>query len=156
MGLWDGIEDAELFERGVYLKPGFIGTVEVERTIVKRTRAIGDAFIVEMRVIETNMPKDEDHPVGQKVSWFQKLADKDIAFPAIKAWAAACAGYKMSQKDEIDEDVSPVLKDMMELATDKPDANDFIGIRLHVETVQIKTKNNKDFTRHNWDPISLH
>ena len=153
MGLWDGIEDAELFERGVYLKPKFIGTVEVERTIVKATRAKGDAFIVEMRVIDTNMP--EDHPVGQKVSWYQALKDKDIAFPAIKAWAAACAGYKTTQKDEIDEEVSPVLKDMMVLATDKPDANDFIGIQLHVETVLIKTKKDTDFTRHNWEPIVL-
>lgn len=152
MGLWDGIEDAELFERGVYLKPNFVGMVEVERTILKRTRAIGDAFIVEMRVIETNMP--EEHPVGQKVSWFQKLADKDVAFPAIKAWAAACAGYKMTQKDAIEEEVSPVLKEMMELATDKPDANDFIGIQLHVETVQVKTRADKDFTRHNWEPVA--
>jgi hypothetical protein len=151
MGLWDGIEDAELFERGVYLKGGFIGTVEIERTLVKHTRSSGDAFIVEMRVIKSNM---DEHPVGQKVSWFQKLQDKDVALPAIKEWAAACAGYQVTQKEEIKTEVDPVLKEMMEIATDNPDDNDFTGIRLHVETNQILTKNNREFTRHNWAPLA--
>ena len=153
MGLWSGIADAELFERGKYLSANFIGEVEVEKTLVKTTRAIGDAFIVEMRVIETNMP--DEHPVGQKVSWFQKLQDKDVAFPSIKAWAAACAGFHPNQKDEIEEEIEPLLEEMMEEATDKPDDNDFVGIRLHVETFKILTKNGRDFTRHNWEPSRL-
>ena len=149
MGVWDGIEDAETFERGNYVKGGFIGVVEIKKTIVKQTRASGPAFIVEMEVIETNM---EEHPVGQKVTWFQKLTDKDVAFPSVAEWAAAVAGLDPNNKEVVKTEVSPVLKEAMDHATNNPSDNDFIGQKVRLQTDQIKTKNDRDFTRYTWQP----
>lgn len=150
MGIWDGIEDAEIFDRGNYVKPGFRGEVEIKRTLAKNTRQTGLAFICEMQVLKTNMP--DQHPVGQKVTWFVKLANKDTAFPNIAAWAAACAGYEPHDRDAVKNNVMPVLKDLMEYATDNPDENDFVGQKVKLETVATLTKDKRDFTRYDFAP----
>lgn len=151
MGLWDGIDNAEIYERGNYVKSGFSGVVKIMKTLAKDTRATGVAFIVEMEVIETNMPGE--HPIGSKVTWFQKMADKNVAFPAVAAWAAACVGFDTSQKEQIKSEVMPVLKDLMNAATDKPEENDFVGTLLRLDTIMVKTKEKKlDFTRYDFKP----
>lgn len=150
MGLFDGINEAEIFERGRFLPDNFRGVLEVKRTIAKETIRSGIGFIVEFEVIETNMP--DQSPVGSKATWFQKMSDKTVAFPAIKAWAAACAGYEIHQKDDIEQEIAPHLADVLTHATDNPADNDFVGCLVRVETEQIKTRNDRDFTRHNWRP----
>lgn len=152
MGLWDGIESAEIFERGNYIKPGFKGVVEIMRTIGKETRASGLAFIVELKIVQTNM--SEEHPVGQKGTWFQKMTDRTVAFPAVAAWAAACAGYEPHQKDAIKAEVMPHLRETMKHATDNPSNNTFIGCKLRLETVQLTTKKEQEFTRYDFGPYS--
>jgi len=152
MGLWDGIENAEIFERGNYIKPGFNGVVEIMRTIGKETRASGLAFIVELKIVQTNMP--DDHPVGQKGTWFQKMTDRAVAFPAVAAWAAACAGYEPHEKERIKQDVMPHLRETMKHATDNPGDNDFIGAKLRLVTVGITTKKDADFTRYDFAPFN--
>lgn len=149
--IWDGIEDAEIFERGNYVKPGFDGIVEMRRTIAKSTLKTGLAFIVEMRALESNLT---DHPVGSKLTWFQKMTDKTVAFPAVKAWVAACLGLEAHQKEEIERDVSPHVKELMKQATDNPDANDFVGIKLRLRTTQVKTQKGLDFTRYDFSPTA--
>jgi hypothetical protein len=149
--LWEGISRTQIFDRGRYVKPNFSGKVKVVRTLAKLTRAQGMAFIVELEVLESNLP--DEHPVGSKVTWFQKLIDKDIAFPAIAAWAAACAGYELHQKDDIKEKLMPHLQDIMTEATDNPDNNAFVNSKLHLETTPVKTKkDNRDFTRYDFSP----
>jgi hypothetical protein len=150
MGIWDGIEDAEIFDRGNYVKPGFHGTVEVKKTIAKNTRQSGLAFICEMVVLTTNMP--EAHPIGQKVTWFVKLANKDTAFPNVAAWAAACAGFDPHDRENVKTNVMPLLKDLMNHATDNPDDNEFVGQKLKLETVATLTKDKRDFTRYDFMP----
>lgn len=152
MGMFEGIEDAEIFERGKYVKGGFRGVVEVTKTIAKQTLKSGVAFIVELRVVETNMPAD--HPIGSKATWFQKMTDKTVAFPAIKEWAAALAGYEKHEKDEIDEEVAPHLAKTLDNATENPTDNDFVGCLVRLETEQIKTRNERDFTRYDWSPYN--
>lgn len=150
MGLWDGIENAEIFDRGNYFKPGFIGVVKILKTLAKETRNSGLAFIVEMEVVESNNPDD---PPGKKKTWYQSLVKKDVAFPAVAAWAAACVGYDPSQKEILKAEVFPVLKDLMSAATDSPEKNDFIGLLVRLETEKTITKEKKqDFTRHNFAP----
>lgn len=156
--IWDGIEQAEIYERGRYVEPNFVGLVCITKTEYKVTRAKGTAFIVEMEVEETNL---EAHPVGSKISWYQSLNDKDIAFSAILEWAAACVGIRKHQKEEIAalKKVDPttgrsVIKDVMKEATDKPTDNDFIGTKLRLQTVQTKTKKNTDFTRYEFAPAA--
>jgi len=153
MGLWDGIEETEIYERGNFVKANFAGVAKIKKTLTKSTRSVGLAFIVEMEVLETNMP--DHHPVGQKVTWFQKLTDKDIAFPAVAEWAAAVAGLDPTDKQAVTREVMPVLKDMMEHATANPTDNDFINQKVGLETVLVMTKNNREFTRHTWHPIAV-
>lgn len=150
--IWDGIESAEIYERGNYVKPGFVGIVEVVRTIAKDTLKSGKAFIVEMRVLETNLP---EHPVGSKVTWYQGMNNKLTAFPAIKIWAAACVGYEAYQKADIEREVSPVIRELMKISTDNPDKNDFVGTKLILRTTQTKTKEKGlDFTVYDFHPCA--
>lgn len=150
--LWKGIGQAKIFERGNYVKGGFKGLVRVKRTIAKPTRGSGIAFIVEMEVVTTNVP--EKHPVGTKVTWFQKMIDLDIAFPAIKAWAAACVGLGIHQKVQIEQTLGgEVLEELMAHATDNEDNNEFINILLGLETTDVKTKTGGDFTRYDFSPV---
>lgn len=150
MSIWDGLENTETYERGNYMKPGFIGVVEITKTILKETRAVGPAFIAEMKVVKSNM---DEHPPGQKVSWFQKLTDKDIAFPSIAEWAAAVGGVDPANKEAVKQLIAEELKQVMEEATDNPQDNAFIGQQVALETVQVTTKNDRLFTRHNWSPV---
>lgn len=160
MGMFDGINEAPVFDKGNYLPPGFIGIVEVVRTIGKNTQRSGPAFIVEMEIVEVFESGDEDHElspvkVGQKRTWFQKMSDKSVALPAVKAWAAACLGFSTTQKAEIEEEVSPELEDTLEYACDNEDDNPFVGIRLKLSTCNIITQKNKqNFTRYDFEPYS--
>lgn len=150
MGLFSGIRDAELFERGKFLKPSFYGTLLIKRTIAKETMRSGLAFIVEFEVVSTNMP--DEHPVGSKVSWFQKMTDKTVAFPSIKAFAAAVAGYEIHQKDQIEEEVAPALEELLDAAVENETDNDLVGLCVNVQTEHTKTQRGLDFTRHLWMP----
>lgn len=169
MGLFDGINEAELFERGRYLPPGFRGVLEVKRTIAKETVRSGIGFIVEFEVVRVdrpgqgyndgdaanNVPRHELAPVvrGEKRTWFQKMGDKTVAFPSIKAWAAAMSGYASHEKEAIENEVAPHLEGVLTHATDNPADNDFVGCRVEVETIAHKTKKSgSDFTIHNWIP----
>jgi len=167
MGLFTGIEDADLFQRGKFLTPDFVGVLEVRKTVAFQTRSHGMAFIVEFEILESNKPEGttrtiqvdgaekvvaDAFPVGTKATWFQKLSDKDIAFPAIKAFVAVLSGYTLDQKDKIDEELSPELADLLDTCTETPDDNPLVGLRINVTTTGVVTKNNRDFTRHDWDP----
>jgi hypothetical protein len=150
--LWDGIDRAEIFERGRYFKPNFEGIVQVKKTVVRDTFKSGVAFIVEVEVMWTNMP--EDHPIGSKGTWFQGLSkNKATAFGNIAKWIAACAGYFSSQKAEIDEKVRPHMTEMMVYATNNPDRNHFTSIYLNLRTYLIKTREKgEDFTVYDFEP----
>jgi len=152
--MWDGIEKAQLFERGRFMSDGFKGKVEVKKTIAKQTRRSGLGFIVEFVIRETNMP--EKHAVGSKASWFQKMIDPSVAFPAVAAWAAAMNGYDPnSQKEKIEAEVMPILRQLMTVATDNPDnpeVNPFLGMWVALECWQKKTQNDRDFTVYNFYP----
>ena len=149
--LWDGLEDAEIFERGKYMEPNFIGVVEMKKTMAKETLKNGMAFIVEMEVIETNMP--DKHPEGQKVTWYQGLKDKTVAFPSIAEWVSACLGISKGDKAKLKE-VQPLLPDAMKEATDNPEDNPFIGVQLKLSTFMVKTKKGGDFTVYDFEPLA--
>jgi len=167
MGLFDGIGNAEIYERGKYMPPGFRGVVEIKKTIGKVTRASGVAFIVEVKVITVDRPGDKvlaedkvtwvEHDlgpvrVGEKRTWYQSMNDKDIAFGAIMAWAAACACLEAGQKEEIEKEIAPTLEDDLEHATNNPADNDYIEGLVYLQTEYHKTQKGKDFTRYDWSP----
>ena len=150
--IFQGINDAEIFERGKYLEGGFRGRLECVRTLNKETRQSGTGFIVEFKVLESNMP--DEHPVGSKCTWFQSLKNKTVAFPSIKEWAAAMAGYASHDVDGIEAEVAPHLADTLMQAVENETDNVFTGCAVRVETTMIKTRNDRDFTRHVWSPAS--
>lgn len=159
MGLFDGIEKAEIFERGRYFPPDFRGVVEVKKTIAKDSIKSGLGFIVELEVVEVERPGKADHElspvtVGEKRTWWQGMKDKTVAFPSIKEFVAALSGFERHEKKAIEESVSPVLSGVLDHATENPDANDLVGCRLRLETSHKLTKNKSDFTIHTWGPYT--
>lgn len=146
---WSEINDAEIFERGNYIDGGFNGVVEIVKTIVKQTQRSGVGFIVEMRVVEGNL---EGYEPGKKVTWFQSLKDRKIAFPAIKEWAAATAGINPHNKRAVEDSLGDCLAELMSHAEDSPEDNAFVGQLVHLETYMKKTQKGLDFTVHVWSP----
>jgi hypothetical protein len=159
--VWDGIEKANVYERGRFFEAGFNGIVRVSKTIYKQTRAKGVAFIVELDVEETNMP--DQHPVGSKGSWYQSMNDKDVAFSAVLEWVAACLEIGKHQKEEIEqlktgkneETGKLVLIELLDHAINAPDTNEFVGTRLRLSTRMRKTKANTDFTVYDFTPFAV-
>lgn len=149
MGLFDGIEEAEIFERGRFLPPGFVGVLEVKRTLAKDSIKSGVGFIVEFKVIESNL---ETVSVDSKATWWQGMKDRTVAFPSIKEFIAVLSGFERHQKKEIEAEVSPSIRSVLDHATKHPDDNDLIGCRICVETANKRTKNDRDFTMHLWSP----
>lgn len=151
MGLWSGLAKANMFEKGRYMKPDFSGIVEVRRTLVNEGRK-HDAFIVEFLIVTTNM--EEEHPVGEKFTWYQKLTDKDTAFSAIKQWCAAMSGIHAHEKARIKDDLEPIIEEIMDEATENETDNMFIGLQVKLVTVQTTTRDGGPFTRYDWIPSS--
>lgn len=154
---WSGIEKAQTFERGKFMPGGFRGLLRVKRTIYKRTIRSGEAFIVEFEVVSVDNPGDPEsdkYPVevGEKRTWYQKMVDLNVGLPAVKAWAAAMAGYELHQKDLIEQEVSPHLEDMMEHACQNPADNSFTDLLVYCETAQIETQSGGEFTRYDFHP----
>lgn len=147
MSMFDGIEDAEVFERGVYFNGGFDGVVEITKTVQNRSRKGEDAFIVEMKIVEGGNDTDK---IGMKRSWYVKVNDSFLG--NLKAWAAAVLGYETSDKDGIAKDIAPSLSRWLEKAVNSPEKNAFIGRQVKLTTVPITTKEGRPFTRHDWAP----
>lgn len=157
MGLFDGIGDAELYERGQWFPPGFRGTLAVKRTLAKESVKSGIGFLVEFEVVEVRNAGTDGHEnspvvVGEKRTWWQGMSDKTVAFPAIKEFAAAVAGYPLSDKAGIEADVAPYLSDTLNQATAEPADNDFVGMWVELQTSHKLTKKKNDFTVHMWAP----
>ena len=147
---FEGIEDADIFERGNYLPPDGTYGLKVIRMLVKGTRKAGPAFIAEMEVLHSTHEKVEP---GTKRSWFQKLTDKDVAYPAIMEYMGALLGYSPDDKDEW-EGFKKNLRQIMNEAGNfdgKPEDHPMHGETVKVSTWQKTTQNDKEFTVHDWE-----
>lgn len=149
MGLFAGIEKAQISQRGKYLPANFVGTLAIKRVLHRDTMKGGQAFIVEFEVVSSNI---DTTPVGGDVSWYQAL-DKLGADSAIKLFAAACAGYHRSQAQEIETEVAPGLDEMLTDCCKSPDDNALSGVTVDVKTWMKKTQKGLDFTQHDWSPV---
>ena len=148
MGVFDGLRNAKVFERGVFISKAGSFKVRVDKILTKDTRKSGNCFIVEQTVLETSCA---DYPVGSKVTWLQKLTDKDVAFSALKPFFYACLGLRYPEdKVKIEATVDPVLE---QLADDAEKNGTLNGKVLNLQTSMIVTKEKKqNFTVHNWTP----
>jgi hypothetical protein len=163
--LFAGLRDAKTFERGTFLKPGQYD-VRVKRAIFKKTRAKGDAFILEFVIERSNyeeakkkaiaafgatpfsmqdLEKTLPNQTGSTASWFQSLQDIDIGFGALKSFAASILGQRPEDPEFIE-----AVEGFMNSVVNEGVIN---GVLIPVEALAIKTKENKDFTLHKWGQI---
>jgi len=141
-----GTAEAELSERGIYLTAGGTYLLEVKKTIFKTTRKSGDAFIVEFRVVESDMPQ---HRPGSRATWFQSLRDRSVALPSIKAFMLAL--FQIESGDLETPEVQGFLATLDETLMEACETETmFEGHRVRVSTEAVVTKKGLDFTRHNW------
>ncbi len=150
--LWSGLKDAQTFDRGTYLKPGAY-TLKIVNCLTKQTQKSGEGFIVEFEVLESSCP---DHPVGSKASWFQSLKNVQVAFGAIKEFLAAVYGYPLNTapgKAKFEAEMSPNIEAYAAAASDG--RNHLAGQIVKVQTEQVKTQKQTDFTRHTWIPYQI-
>lgn len=153
MGLWDGLDTAQTYDRGTFLKPGRY-TLKIKNCIDKMTVKSGQAFIVEFEVVETSDPAN--HPVGSTCSWFQKMSNRQVALGAVKEFMAAVYGYPLGDpnyKARFEREVAPQL---VAIATAATTSNSLAGQVVKVETSMVTTQpkpgqpQGSPFTRHNW------
>lgn len=148
MGLWDGIQNAQIFDKGSFFGEGMYD-VEILRCLTKQTQRSGLAFIAECRVINSNNPGD---PIGQTRTWFQSMKNLSVAHSAIKEFAAAVLGFDpKTEKQRIDAELGQKLPAILDGVTGQQNA--FAGRVVHLETFITKTREKgTDFTVHRWSP----
>lgn len=144
MGLFDGLQEAETFERGAFLQPGY-HSLQLVRCLAKNTRKSGVGFIAEFEVLASTNP---NHVPGSKATWFQKMLDKNVAFPALKSFLIGVLGLRSD--DPALADVR--FPDLAEWATSH--ANPLGGMVVSCNATMIKTvAKNEDFTRCDFEPF---
>lgn len=149
MGLWDGLDKAEVFERGTFMKPGNF-VLRIKNCIDKTTRKSGRAFIVEFEVLQSSAP---EHPVGTTTTWFQKMADLNVALGAVKEFMAAVYQKdlrNLTEKADFEKNIAPSLPSIADAATSR---NALQGHVVGCEVTMIKTQKGLDFSKHSWTPV---
>ena len=163
--LFAGLRDAKTFERGTWLKEGNY-EVRVKRAIFKKTRAKGDAFILEVSVEKSDYEEKKKKAIAAfgatpfsmqelektlpnqpatTASWYQSMKDIDIGFGALKSFAASLLGQKPDNPEFI-EGVEGFMNDVVNEGT-------INGMLIPVEVVMVKTKSDGDFSLHKWGQI---
>jgi hypothetical protein len=163
--LFAGLRDAKTFERGTWLKAGTY-EVRVKRALCKKTRAKGDAFILEFTIEKSDYEAKKKQAVGAfngqpfdmaalektlpnqpgtTASWYQSLKDIDIGFGALKSFAASI----LAQKPE-DPEFIEAVEGFMNSIVNEGAIN---GMLIPVEVVTVKTKKDEDFSLHKWGQI---
>ena len=138
MGLFGNIATATYSEGGVYLVPG-VYRLEILSIISKRTRAQKDAFIVELKVLEST---STERLPGSTCAWMVMITPDSPALGNIKQFLATVIGCEMSQ---IDERVAEAA-----VAQQQP----LKGHIVRAAAVNIMTKKNQPFTKVKWLPDS--
>lgn len=138
-GKYGGLGDARANQGGLYMLPG-VYEVKVLKVTDMESRKGDDLFIVELEIVESD--NDARRP-GMKPSWVVNLK-QDAALGNIKGFIAAAMGM-----DPSDESVSSdEWEDAVETAVSKE--NPLAGTMMHLECVNIKTREGGDFTLHRW------
>lgn len=156
MGSFKGLANAAVFDRGMYIQPGFSGQLRIEKCLVKKSRKSGDLFTVEFTVVKGNDLRDaqgrEIHPNGTKVTWQQSLRDPDVAFGSLKLFTYAVLGLVWNKdKAKIVKEVDPKLEKILDDASG--DDNTLAGEEVCVHTYSKLTKEKQQaFTCHEWSP----
>ncbi len=157
--LWEGsgLKEAQTFDRGTFLQEGSY-TLKIEKVLSKDTVKSGNAFIVEFTVVASNK---QEHPIGQRVTWFQKTQNKMVAFGAIKEWVAAVMGYDLktpASKMKFDAECVPQIEAIVTAAEATGYLNGQI-VKCQVDKVMTQptpqSPQGNPFSRHTWIPNAV-
>lgn len=142
MSLFDGIEDAQVGQGGVYFLPGKY-LVKVLKCITLKSRKREDLFIVECEILESDVPERKP---GTKASWIVNFK-QDAALGNIKGFIAAANGIDPGNESAVNEQVN---MDICEYVVS--DENPLAGTPVGLVCVNKKTRAGSDFTLHMWEP----
>ncbi len=160
--MFEGMTNAPIFGRGTYMGPGTF-RVAIKKAFYKRSYKGLDLFICEFEILETN---NEMHPVGSSGSWTPKIAlpntfgdIKSLIFSAlgqdgrtvkdndshifVTRLARALCGSETA-KQELAETLAGLEVESAEALV--------LGKEVGLVTEQVKTKEQRDFTRYTWSP----
>lgn len=142
MSLFDGIEDAQVGQGGVYFLPGKY-LVKVLKCITLKSRKREDLFIVECEVVESDVPERKP---GSKASWIVNFK-QDAALGNIKGFIAAANGIDPGDESAVNEQVNLEICEYV-----VSDENPLAGTLVGLVAVNKKTRAGSDFTLHMWEP----
>lgn len=135
---FSGVDDAEVFEGGVYFLPG-VYTVEIRECKGVTSRKRQDLYIVECKILKSSNPLRE---AGTRASWCVNMSN-DSWKSNLKKFAIAVNGGE--------EDLGSV-KDFLMASISA--ANPVKGEQLELVCTQITTRAGMPFTKHEWSPLS--
>lgn len=145
MGLFQGMESAQVGQGGIYFTPGKY-LVEVVKCFCLRSRKREDLFIVEFLIHESDSP---DRGVGTKASWVVNFK-QDAALGNIKGFLAACNGIDPDNTEMV---TAEITEEVSEYAVDEEE-NPLAGTKVRLVAVNKKLKDGvSDFTLHLWSPL---
>lgn len=141
-GMFDGIENAQSFDSGVYPEPG-VYELQINRCLGKPDRFGVKMFIAELKILASTNPL---RPPGTSMSWIVKL-NKDPALgnikgfmeQAMKCWCVDTG--KGLQAVQIDSATSEAI-----VGPSQPLA----GVTIWAEFFNHKTQAGGNFTRVKW------
>ena len=153
MSLYSDISEASVSRSGQYFKPGnFLVKIEAvkEQESQKESKIW---FIIETKVLESDNP---DVKVGGDYS--QVIDTTNVMFlPNVKGFMAAVSGVEASS-ETINEEIEKYWEGVMgeyvsfervcELVASE--GNPLQGIEIELQCVEIRTKDDRPFTRHIW------
>lgn len=133
---------------GVYMPPNFIGDVVIDNITMVRSQTEKDLYTVEFRIVTTNMPTEI--MIDHKRTWQNDMAQKPAA-GNVQAFIAALFGIDKKDKaanDKLDEEVVALAA----ASVDEKLNTEFLGVVVHLETINKPTKKGDPFTVHLWSP----
>jgi len=137
MGIFGNIGNAKYSDGGVYVLPG-VYRCEILKCVYMKTRKGQDAFIVELKVLEST---NKDRLPGSTMSWMVTL-DKEPALGNIKQFLSEACETNM---DAITEQVVEAC-----IAENGPQPQPLAGRMVRCSATEITTKANRPFTKVKW------
>jgi hypothetical protein len=150
MGIFDGIENAEVFNSSVNIRPGQ-HQLKIRELLVQKSRKKAGVqfFIAEMEVVGSeggrpssaktaDAPLSHPHRTGETVSWVVDMT-QESALNNVKGFALAL------DADAKNEDITPAQMDAL-VSSDQPAK----GIIVNASALMVLTRAGGDFTKINW------
>lgn len=150
MGLFEGIETAQIGKGGFYFKDGSY-IVDIVQVITQKDRKGQAMFIVEAAIAWSD---NNERRAGMVPSWVVKMS-WDAALGHIKGFLAACNGVdpnddvavKTLFTDSQGRDITQATAEFV-VSSDNP----YAGVRVALEVTTVNTKSGGEYSLHKWKP----